>query len=330
MARTANFDGFRIDIEIPEGATMVRVGLPKAGGSLVAHAKAKGYPILISSNALAYRDQDKSFTGWRKTLEQLEGMDVALDSAGFVAWAHYGDFSWGVDNYVELASRFPFTWWAQMDACCEAEIAGNREAVRMRQAETIRLLRECKKAAKRRGIKPPMKVLQGSVPADYVWHAEQVIEGDEEIIGIGSMCRRPLHGPSGLLAVVAALDACLPEGVRLHLFGIKTAGLRALAHHPRIASVDSMAWSIAARRAAHKEGASNTIARKVEAMDDWTERQLASVLGSSPAKLEATPLEEREGFSKLTEEWAELVEGGEIDLQSALIHMDRERYALGL
>lgn len=52
-------------------------------------------------------------------------MDVALDSAGFVAWAHYGDFPWTVEQYVALAASRPWAWWASMDACCEPEVAGS-------------------------------------------------------------------------------------------------------------------------------------------------------------------------------------------------------------
>lgn len=328
MARLADFNGIKLRVEVPEGAHKVRVGLPKPNGALVANARAKGYPVLVSSNAFAKRDADGYFAGWRPA-RNLAGLDVALDSAGFVAWARYGGFDWAVGSYLDLVAAFPWSWWAQMDACCEKEIAGDRRTVRMRQAETIRLLARCERAARDRGLPPPVKVLQGAEPADYIWHARQVLDGSERLIGVGSMCRRPLHGPNGLIAVVRALDAELPQGTKLHLFGIKTAGLRALAHHPRIASVDSMAWSTRARKLAHEAGRSNSIAHKVEVMDEWAERQLGTVLGSPAAKVEPEELEEREGFDDLTEEWAELVEAGEIDLASALHHMAWERYARG-
>jgi hypothetical protein len=40
-------------------------------------------------------------------------------------------------------------------------------------------------------------------------------------VGLGSVCRRHLHAPDGIVAIVRALDEIMPAGVQLHLFGVK-------------------------------------------------------------------------------------------------------------
>lgn len=353
------------------GATKLRVGIPKPGGELIEHAKAKGYPILLSANAIARdapsrdvtsawraaephprmtQEQKKrwsreppprDFRGWQHKLGQLDGMDVALDSAGFVAWAKYGDFRWTVDAYIDLAARRDWSWWAQMDACVEDEVAGSTEVVRLRQAETVRLYGECLSAAHRRGIKPPMPVLQGRYPEDYIWCAHEMLSGSEMLIGVGSMCRRQLHGDDGLIAVIQALDAHLPAWTKLHLFGVKAEGIRALGMHPRVEWVDSMAWDEAAARCCsgikgYKTGTpdsgcswgklgldpnfSNTNAHRCEHMDRWVESVEAARMlaggGDIPPKItgpSSTPPQ--------IDEWVDLVMSGEIELQGALCHI---------
>lgn len=253
---------------------IMRVGIPKPGGQLVRHARHRGYPTLFSANALVREDRSRTgadrVIGWQHDLRDLESLaDAALDSAGFVAWARYGGFRWSVEAYVELAGRLPWSWWAQMDACCEREIAGDADIVRLRQAETLRLLDRCRNRAAQVGVKPPMPVLQGATVEDYVWHARRMDFAGEKLCGVGSSCRRPLGGRDGLAEVIRALDAELPAGVRLHLFGVKSAGIAALGAHPRVESVDSQAWDLRARVLAREAGKSSTMAHRCEVMDRW-------------------------------------------------------------
>src|SRR3546814_13278624 len=68
------------------------------------------------------------------------------------------------------------------------------------------------------------------------------------LIGVGSMCRREVSGPEGLIAVFDHLDRILPKGVMLHGFGVKGTALshlKGIEH--RIASIDSQAYGQAAR-----------------------------------------------------------------------------------
>ena len=53
-----------------------------------------------------------------------------------------------------------------------------------------------------------MPVLQGRTPSDYI-RCLDALEGlmlPGTVVGVGSMCRRPIHGPEGLIAVVERLS----------------------------------------------------------------------------------------------------------------------------
>lgn len=153
----------------------------------------------------------------------------------------------------------------------------------------------------------PMPILQGRTVEDYLWSAramtariderhackcpgidvEAVLAGEADdcpaewhrehaglpdLIGIGSVCRRELHGPSGLLPIVACLDLELPKRVKLHLFGVKSDALDWLGpYKDRIASIDSMAWDLDAR---YSEGPSSNAKRK-DYLTRWAAKQKA-------------------------------------------------------
>ena len=138
-------------------------------------------------------------------------------------------------------------------------------------------------------VPEPMPIVQGRRPEDYVACAERLADertrwmrsrsasgssyifelfrvedeggspvhpaylGLPEMIGVGSVCRREVEGPEGIIPVVEALDKVLPGYTKLHLFGVKGSALtslkdRGLLH--RVASIDSMAWDKAAQEAA--------------------------------------------------------------------------------
>ena len=191
----------------------------------------------------------------------------------------------------------PWTWWSAMDYCCEPEIAGDPGIVAERVDRTVASYLECFEVAeswRREGVTDlddPMPILQGWRPDDYMrcaaeltltieranpctcpdeecdaeWHRGH--KGLPDLVGVGSVCRRELGGPEGLVAILRALDSALPAHVRFHLFGVKSAAVEVLRGHPRIASVDSMAWDAGARRSA--KGAPNTVERRGEALADW-------------------------------------------------------------
>lgn len=246
---------------------LVRIGIPPGpsyGGAL----KSIGAAGLVSANALRRRD-NRSFR--MPVIGQDFGglSDVALDSAGFVAMVRYGDYRWTVNDYVDLAGSFPWAWWASMDYCCEPQIAHDKVEVRDRVRRTAEGYVSCLAKARDRGIPDPMPVLQGWAVDDYLCSVD-LLKDPPSLVGVGSVCRRDLHGPDGLISILAALDRVLPKHVALHLFGVKGTAIPLLLGHPRIASVDSMAWDAACRRECPSP---RPVSKRVSYMVDWYRRQ---------------------------------------------------------
>jgi hypothetical protein len=258
-------------------STIVRVGVPLTGGRLVAAARESRYPVLFSANAFARtyangHEREGFFKAFRLPDPiQFDGLDAALDSAGFVAAVQYGDYRWTVEDYFDLVESHPWAWYAAMDYCCEPQLARDRPLRLLRMAATAAMLGRCRREAAARRLPAPLPVLQGWTAAEYATCAEwlPLIEWPE-LVGIGSMCRRNVHGVDGIFSILEAVDAVLPPHVRLHLFGVKSAALDALANHPRVASVDSMAWDVQTR-AERRTGRDMDF--RIGHMKAWAERQ---------------------------------------------------------
>lgn len=155
----------------------------------------------------------------------------------------------------------------------------------------------------------------------YLWCADHMpLYEWPDLVGIGSMCRREIHGPQGVLAVVESLDKALPRKVKFHLFGVKGPALDFLAGHERLASVDSMAWDSAARRA-HPTG--RTAAIRSAFMFDWMDKNQRRAQGSSRGYdlqlFEAEATEMPEDLAAVLED----VAGNEWDARSAAMHLAR-------
>lgn len=232
-----------------------------------------GAPVMLSANSIWNDARQRFRQSWRKVA--AAGLRIHLDSGGFVAMAKYGRYRFSVEDYAQLAAEMRPEWWAQMDLCCEPEIAANAGEVSRRIDETAANLRACRSAAIDAGAAAPLIVLQGWKPADYTSGPAFDDPSFEwpEIVGVGSVCRRHLNGPDGLLAVIGKIDAKLPSHVRLHLFGVKSTGAEVLRNHPRIASVDSMAWHAGAWHAARKAGVPRTNELRAQHLTAWIERQ---------------------------------------------------------
>ncbi len=275
---------------------LLRVGLPSTTGALPGEAERLGVAVLVSASSLW--DHKRGY--FRQPGSAITDLDVALDSAGFTAMCHYGGFPWPLSAYVELAYSHSWAWWSQPDLCCEPEIAPDRATVLARVDRSAALLAECRRAAaelrwrmlsetalyyerhewlagaeaRHCALYPdPMPVLQGRLPEDYLRSAdaiEEVLGGEwPALVGVGSVCRRNVHGDDGLLPLLDVLHDRLPAHVRLHLFGVKGGAIpHLLPFYDRIASIDSMAWDFAARR-----GGDSRMAARKASMRRWVERQ---------------------------------------------------------
>ena len=313
----------------------VRVGLPTPGGKLLAAARHRGYPVLLSANAFARRIPLR--LPWGGTFRhfrlpdphQFDGMDVALDSAGFMAATQYREFQWTVEQYMDLVAAYPWTWWAAMDYCCEPEVANDRPERLLRMAATVLLYRQCLNAARARGLSPPVPVIQGWTPTEYRQSIRWLnLDPWPSLVGVGSVCRRAVEGPNGILEIVEALDKALPAGVRLHLFGMNRAALAPLANHPRVASTDSMAWDAHARR---QRPTGRDVAFRIQCMERWMRRQNWRLnAGARGAGLQARlslPCPagdlsfEAHALESLALEWAELVLSNDVTYLDAVWYM---------
>lgn len=162
-----------------------------------------------------------------------------------------------------------------MDYCCEREVSGDRQLRLLRIAATAQLFGACSRAAEERGIARPMPVIQGWHAHEYAQCIEWLPIGNDawpDLVGVGSVCRRQLEGEHGILNIVATLDRLLPAKTKLHLFGVKSATLAALGPHPRIASMDSMAWDFGARV---KRRTGRDMKFRIACMAAWAEQQRA-------------------------------------------------------
>lgn len=307
------------------------IGLPHLNeGPILARARALNQPALISANGLSRWSQSRGcreWAGWRlNQLQNARGLrGLCLDSAGFVAASTYGGFPWTIADYVALAASFPFRWWASADYCVEQEIARDRDEVADRLSRTIRANRDCHRHAEDLGIADTlMPVIQGRRPDDY----ERCVDALWDIlkpgilIGVGSMCRREIHGPEGLVAVIDHLDRILPVSARLHAFGVKGTALPFLLPYAhRVASIDSQAYGVGARRAALRQRRSKTDTFVADQMEQWIGGQRAR-LTARPIQLpqcgslepDAPPTGPWEAaISQARKEIRDLIEAGELD-----------------
>jgi hypothetical protein len=265
-------------------------GIPTPSVHFLKVAAQQNCPILMSANAFWKKGKFRNY----EVLWDLE-VPIALDSSGFVAMNHYGGYRWPIWDYLDFATSLRPIWWAAMDYCVEPEIARNHEQVIDRiegtvysLAKTIACVTEWNRQLPECRATPPMPVLQGWHPADYrhcVAEIERCLLGDPAyiegmgqdgwppLVGVGSICRRQLAGTTGLMRIIDTLENLLPGHVKLHLFGIKSAGLKQLRDRPRIASVDSMAWNTGARWEALRTNQPRNKHFLTQKMGEWINSQ---------------------------------------------------------
>lgn len=281
----------RKSVRYPSDGPVMRLGVPHAKGRLTASIVEGGAPVMVSAAAFWDAKRRRFKDPWGP----LAAADVALDSAGFTAiqqWQRHGAqpgaagiYPWSVREYVELAEALNPNWWSAPDLCNEASVAHDAAVRRDRIARTAGLLHETLSevvAAWSEGptwLAPCVPVLQGWTVEEYrrsldatleTWSRFHLYFDPPVLMGLGSVCRRDLHDRDhGLYAVVEGLLPYLPHYARLHLYGVKGAALRRLFGLSEIAGADSMAWDVAARRTAHKNGQSNSVASRLDHAQRW-------------------------------------------------------------
>jgi hypothetical protein len=276
------------------------VGLPDGSvGPLLRAAQSVGVTALLSAGGMHREGR------FRPVPPGAWQIPVALDSAGFVAMRQ-GGYRWSVAEYVEFVATnggkselpIPWLWWSSMDYCCEPEIAGNRAVVSERVKATASTLCDVLddvdqwRAEGCSELADPMPILQGWRPEDYVESirltGESLVSRGRSwpaLVGVGSVCRRHLHGPTGLIAVLHAIRGAIPSGTRLHLFGVKGSAVAPIISEftGLIESTDSMAWDFAARIQAREQGVSSTREFRAQRLVEWAVSQMGNIRDAKPS-----------------------------------------------
>ncbi|OKI19294.1 hypothetical protein [Streptomyces sp. CB03911] len=192
----------------------------------------------------------------RKTLPRAMAR-WALDSGGFTELSMHGRWTVTAREYATAVRRYRdeiglLDWAAPQDWMCEPWIVAKTGlSVLEHQRRTVTNYLELAAEAPDLPIVP---VLQGWDLDDYrrcvdLYAASGVDLRTFPTVGIGSVCRRQATAEIGQIVHAMADE----EGLRLHGFGVKSAGLRRYAQH--LSSADSMAWSFRGR---HVEGCTAT------------------------------------------------------------------------
>lgn len=208
----------------------------------------------------------------------------ALDSGGFTELSQHGTWATGPSPrvYADRVRRYRdqiggLVWAAPQDWMCEPFITERTGlTVTEHQRRTVENLLHLRAIAP---DLPFVPVLQGWTKSDYLACAQMYDDAGidlaaEPTVGIGSVCRR--EGTNEATDIIAAVCGSVP-GIRLHGFGIKTSGLGK--YGSMLASSDSMAWSMAARRQPPLPGCTGhkNCANCPRFAFQWRERVLAAL-----------------------------------------------------
>lgn len=246
------------------------------------------FPLFVSHRQLARRRTLRAATcRW------------ALDSGGFTELSLHGRWVTTPEAYAEAVARYAEQlgrpdFAAPMDWMCEpAMIARTGLSVAEHCHRTVQNYVDLQQLAPDLPIIP---VLQGWHLADYLACADLYQSVGVDLaalprVGLGSVCRR--QAAAEIAAIVTALTA---RGIRLHGFGVKTAGLRLYGHH--LASFDSMAWSYNARRSPALPGCTShrNCANCLTYATQWRHRILVRhATGHQPALFDLPPAHHERG-----------------------------------
>ena len=202
----------------------------------LADARFRDVPLFVSRRTLArYKRPPRAVGSW------------ALDSGGFTELSMHGRWTVTPRDYAREVSRYRaevggMVWAAPQDWMCEPWITRKTGlSVADHQRRTVASVQELRALGC-----AAIPVLQGWSAQEYFDHVEAYeLAGldlrAEPIVGLGSVCRR--QATAEVARIVRTLSAL---GIKLHGFGFKSDGLRAV--HDSLRSADSLAWSFRARR----------------------------------------------------------------------------------
>ena len=178
-------------------------------------------------------------------------MEWCMDSGGFTELEKFGAWTVPPSQYVKEVRFYSealgnLKWASPQDWMCEPfMIEKTGLSVEKHQRLTTLNFLELKTLAP---DLPFVPVLQGWSPDEYVCHWEMyekmgVHLEDFETVGLGSVCRR-----QNMNIAARIVRQLVP--LKLHGFGFKTTGLKAVGH--LLASADSLSWSLDGRKSGGK------------------------------------------------------------------------------
>ncbi|WP_043463568.1 hypothetical protein [Kitasatospora sp. MBT66] len=230
-------------------------------------------PLFVSSRTLAPRKSFPEAT-----------VPYAIDSAGYTELSLYGEWRTSPAEYVRLLRRYrdemgPMAWASSQDYMNEPDVlAKTGMTVQQHQALTIERFLELRTLDADLPIVP---VLQGWTAPSYRRHLDAYLAAGvdltrEPLVGVGSICRR-----TGSVGISLLLEDLTHQGIRVHAFGAKSAGLRLLPA-PGIASADSLAWSYGGRYERGCSAGHKTEANCIHEAMRWRERYLDGLPWAAP------------------------------------------------
>lgn len=206
-------------------------------------------PLFISHGRLRHR----------RSLPRALGI-WACDSRGFTELSQHGRWTIAAKDYAASVRRYRdeiggLQWAAIQDWMCEPFVLKKTGlTIAEHQRRSVASYLELMSIAP---DLPWLPVLQGWTTGCYLRCLDLYQEAGVDLhtmplVGVGTVCRR-----QGTTMAARIIQSLVWEGLRVHLFGYKTTGLLQLQEMSRqdpaladgIGSADSMAWSLAARRA---------------------------------------------------------------------------------
>lgn len=222
-------------------------------------------PLFVSHRRLRGRVKlHRAVTSW------------ALDSGGFTELSMYGKWTVTVEEYAKAIRRYRdeigrLDWAAPQDWMCEPWIVEKTGlSVAEHQRRTVENFLELREL-----VPEVVPSVQGWLLPDYYRCVEMYAASGVDLttyptVAIGSVCRRQATDEIG--DIVRAMAG---EGLHLHGFGVKSAGLRKYSQY--LTSADSMAWSFRGR---HVPGCTQTHKTEANCLPfalTWRKRALTIV-----------------------------------------------------
>jgi len=197
-------------------------------------------PLFVSARQLRER---------RRSAYPACDTPYAIDSGGFTELRQHGGWVTTPEQYaaevVALARETGTLRWAAIQDWMVEDDALARTGLTIEEHQR----RTVASFLRLRELAPEIRwlpVLQGQTLADYEAHLAMYREAGVCLaamgrVGVGSVCRR-----QGSAEIADILRTLASHGLKLHGFGVKTGGLEAAAAF--LASADSLAWSLGARK----------------------------------------------------------------------------------